>query len=315
MSELTTFFDSAAGIILTAFTGVVYAIGFAVAYFRLKRARENPTFRSRRIALVGPARVGKTTTVISVLDQIRRGRIYNGSARLRTEATIARVAQLSAILNDGGFPPSTREDETNIYRFDYAIRLSSIFRLIFTMIGIGTLYRVEVADFAGEQSERYFLPIPSLKADELPDDYGLNASHNFLKWISESDVCVVFIDCELYSTRGDEYVRSITEKYVTFWSFYMDVHSDIFLDKKAPPVVLLYSKGDVLLPTNRVDFTMQMMLEEQLNRAFRDLIVFLTANAASVSTVVSSAIARDTTSERLGVSELVHSILPRRGDF
>lgn len=303
---------------LTLFSSPWAALGWT-AYFaitatflyRMVRSRGKLSITSHRVVLVGPARVGKTSSIVAALDQVRRGRVYGGLARLRSEATISKISRLAAVLNAGDFPAPTKEDETSVYRFDYAAKVPQYARIILSMVGINTLYRVEVADFAGEQSEKYFLEHQSILPDEFPDDYGINASHNFLKWISESDVCVVFIDCDQLSRMGEAYVQQVTDQYVTFWSFYLDVHADNIFSAKAPPVVVAYTKVDVLV-SSRDENQNVSEIKIGLDRTFRDLLDFLRQNSGSVRSVATSVVLRSH-EERVGINRLVHLILPRRG--
>lgn len=291
---------------------IPYVFLFILFLTRLLTSEKNLAFTSYRIVLIGPAKVGKTTTLIAALDQIRRGKIREGLARLRSESTISRVSNLAAILNAGKFPPATKEDETNVYRFDYAYRHSVILRWMLKFVGVPTLFRVEVADFAGEQSERYFAENPVLTAEEMPDDFGPNASHNFLKWISESDLCMMFIDCEEYRESGQEYIARITEKYITFWTFYLDIHADSILASKAPPVVVVYTKGDAVRLVNSSGNISLGEATSFFDEKFSELLSFLKQNSSRVRTIQTSAISRNDKGERLGVTELVNYILPGR---
>lgn len=293
-----------------------YMVLSVITVGRLWRGKQNPAFRSYRVAVVGPPQSGKTTALLSILDLVRR--VHDGGVvRLRGETTISRLESGIEKLSRGEFPDPTPEDQSYVYRLDYKLNQAPLSEAAALMLGYPYHYRVEIGDFAGEHAETFFKENKKLSKATMPDSFSIDAKQNFLKWVSESDVCVLFIDLEKWSKLGEPFRNDIINMYMAFWHRYLDLHVDDLKDRAGTPVVLAFSKMDVELKTPRYTGAREIHSEWKkrelaLRQEFGRLISFFEKNSRRVDVVSFSAVLRDGAGERLGMEAFLRSILPRR---
>jgi GTPase SAR1 family protein len=307
---LKTEFGTAAeffGAVLVA----LYAVAFAVFFARYIQRRNSPAFRSYRVSIVGPPGAGKTTAILCLLDQAVR-RNGRGLVRLRGENTISRLEAGMVALNAGSFPSRTEEDSTNIYRFDYRIFATVVAEAFLIALGSSNYFRVEVADFAGEHTESFLNSDKKSTKENIPDEFSVDAGQNFLKWVSESDVCVLFIDIQKWLSHGEKYRDFITTKYMAFWQRYLDLHVDIIRRKAGASVVLAFSKIDMIGANgSEVDSVSTEAYAKSLSYEFSTLVDFLKNNSKNLEVVAFSSISRLSNQDRIGINQFLDAILPR----
>jgi hypothetical protein len=166
-------------------------------------------------------------------------------------------------------------------------------------------YRVEIGDFAGELAERFY--DSNTFAPSTRFSFSDDTPSNFLKWISESDKCLLFVDLSEYVRDPVAYSAYITTKYIAFWQRYLDLHADKLSPKVGTPVILVFSKADVLASVDEdgVGF------RENMQEHFRNLYQYLSLNARSMDLAIMSAIDRREDGQPKGVDDLVKLLLPR----
>lgn len=270
---------------------------------------------SYRVTFLGPPGSGKTSAAIAIIDYLINSDV-SGHLRLRGEATIDAVHQGVKFLNQGIYPPRTLETSTNIYRIDYSPPQSAANKLASIALPISKTFRVEIADFAGELTEDFSERSGLMRSNSIQQSFGDDASSNYLKWVSESDRCLIFIDMQKYQDEGVDYANEITAMYVSFWQRYLDLHAEKSGPRAGTPVVIVHSKCDAFEETFHQVFPSENTQDVgefgmRRERDFAKLYNFFNHNSRQVDKVFISVVSGDGVT-RFGISSLAKSILPSR---
>lgn len=240
----------------------------------------------------------------------------SGYLRLRGESTIEIVEKGMLLLSRGAFPARTTESSTNVYRLDYFPPQSIIKRIASTIAPIPKAYRVEIADFAGELTDEFAESSAPPTLNEIPSTFGEDSSSNYLKWVAESDRCLLFIDMEKYLDQGNDFASILTTKYIAFWQKYLDLHSTSMRPRSGTPVVIVHSKCDAIHHNSDPALfhlgQELLRIEEMALKDFRKLYNFLEANSRHVERVYISVLATSDAGIRFGVDDLATAVLPGR---
>ena len=155
----------------------------------------------------------------------------------------------------------------------------------------------------------------------IPSAFGDDASLNYLKWVAESDRCLLFVDMEKYITGGKDFASALTTKYIAFWQRYLDLHSTRMRPHAGTPVVIVHSKCDIFAErTNDLHEAndtraIEISAEEQSHTDFAKLYRFMSANSRDVRLVFLSVISTTNAGTRMGVDALADAVLPDTSNF
>lgn len=301
------------------YTVVPFALAIALQTLAtlLRNRFASDNLASFRVTLLGPPGAGKTSAVIAVLDYMINSRM-SGYLRLRGSSTIDNVEEGVLLLNQGLFPARTVETSTNVYRLDYFPPLPLLTKIVASLIPVPKAYRVEIADFAGELTDSFVEPHRDLKLSNIPANFSEDASSNYLKWVAESDRCLLFIDMERYVSEGSAFADALTTKYVAFWQRYLDLHATRMRPQAGTPVIIVHSKCDVITRNNDSShsptdvFQARMLAREEASGDFDRLYKFMRLNSRDVQIVFISVTLKSGGGTRMGVDELASAVLPNR---
>ncbi len=272
------------------------------SFLRLRFADDSPS--SYRVSFLGPPNAGKSTAIVALLDYVTNSEL-SGRVRLRGNLTIQALEEGIQQLSAGRFPSRTSEESTNIYRFDYVPPVTTLRRLLAFLIPVPRVFRVEVADFAGELNDRFSRDVSGAS---IANVYSENSSANFQKWVAESDCCLLFIDVERLIGSGDAFVNEITSQYVAFWQRYLDIHVKAVGPRSGTPASLVFAKCD-LISDNSVGPSIEALMA--LESRFTRLTTFLENNSRRITSVFLSSVTVDRYGERFGAEDLADSVLPK----
>lgn len=287
-----------------------------IGLFFIRGKMSGNTPASYRVTLLGPPGSGKTSAAIAVLDYMINSDM-SGYLRLRGSATIEGVERGAIMLGKGVFPDRTLETSTNVYRLDYFPPKRFVQRALSYVLPIPKSYRVEIADFAGELTDEFSSSTDPFRREAVPSSFGEDAAMNYLKWVSESDRCLLFVDMERFVNEGLEYANALTINYIAFWQRYLDLHMAKLEPRAGTPVVIVHSKCDVFRPTtppNSISAYEEMerilSSREMMASAFYRLYHYMRENSKSVEIVEISVVLGQGDTSRQGIDILSRSVLP-----
>jgi len=269
--------------------------------------------RSYRVALVGFPQSGKTTLLISLFGEAFARRIYGVKMTPRGSSTIERVNAGLARLQTGRAVGPTMDQDLFAFRADISFP-----RLLFPFT-----YKTEFGDFAGHDSERY-------SSEKEP---WLHTTE-FFKWVADSDAMIFVVDLGYYVAREEArkfYIARMSSALRAAWQHFLDVNSDRINEVKRHPLVLAFTKVDLLaisknqsdlehevtrlgfgedVPEER-EISMQTLVrwEAQVKDDFSELIRYF-AGESKLRVVFTSSFAHSG-GQRIGIEKLLLAVLPR----
>ncbi len=99
-----------------------------------------------------------------------------------------------------------------------------------------TTYRIEFGDFPGKYSER----------QSIEDIHSLYNAE-FFKWVADSDSLMFAVDLGKYlSSKKNDFIAEVTSTFRAEWQKYLDVNSYRLKEVKRHPVVINFTKTDLL---------------------------------------------------------------------
>jgi hypothetical protein len=293
--------------------GGFLAIGFQIILNLLRNRHSSNFLSAYRVIFLGPPGSGKTSAIISLLDYMINSDI-SGYLRLRGPDTIANVERGAIELRQGLFPSPTPEASTNIYRLDYFPPISIMSRISEFIVPIPKAFRIEIADFAGELTDDFVDSEGAMKDTALPSVFGEDAPSNYLKWVAESDRCLLFVDMERYLREGAEFSELLTAKYIALWQRYLDLHSTQIGRKAGTPVVIVHTKCDLGYNADgeivRIHDNVER-LERTTATDFRRLYHFMEENSRELHLVFTSVVEFNSAGNRTGMRALADAVLPK----
>lgn len=185
---------------------------------------------SRRIAVIGEPRAGKTTLITAIFDQIMSGHSAK-NITVSGRKTVDRITDHLMRVRRGGHLEATRDSDVFAYRFQHKRMISGV---------IPVRYDVEIADFPGEYSQQLSL---NLADQESKDD--LLVSKEFFSWVLQAQRYIFVIDIEKYMGRGQAYCSEIDSmiKNVVL-NLKQELLDESVYDRS---VIVVFTKMDLLL--------------------------------------------------------------------
>jgi hypothetical protein len=294
--------DSLGPIIVAIAASVLSALGTWL--FAVNRL---PT--SHRVAIIGFPQAGKTTLITAIFEYLFRRGAKGGLVIPRGDETIKRINDnLRQLELRQPIKPTTDQDV-------FAFRAEVVAR----PGRFGRRYKLEVGDFPGEDSvaftERF--------GDWLHDS-------PYFQWASSADAFVFLINVgDVLIDQSGEYVARQKSAFRAAWQRLQEHHLDGKTNLSAKPLLLVFSKADLLLwktaePSKIAALASGVLVperrtvsEEEIRRAardvigqFDDLIKYFERESRQCHVILTSAfyLVRD---ERLGVPDLSRKVLPR----
>lgn len=286
--------DLAAGIV----GGIIAMV--ITSFASLTARRKLPIAHS--IAVIGLPRSGKTTLITSIFSEIFSRKINGISLSPRGDETINKVNEDIARLESGKELKATTDQDLFAYRAEM-LTGSSVF---------SRRYKIEIGDFPGENSEE--LVGSNIEwLQNLP----------YFKWVMEADAFMFIIDASLATSQSErlEYKARITASYRAAWQKLKDHHYDGIKSLKNKPIVIIFSKADLLIneehasskkpiTTEINEFSLSSQ-QRQLEIDYKDLISFFRNESKRCSVSLSSSFAKSKTdSVRIGVKNILKGVLP-----
>nr|VFK56054.1 MAG: 50S ribosome-binding GTPase [Candidatus Kentron sp. TUN]VFK56320.1 MAG: 50S ribosome-binding GTPase [Candidatus Kentron sp. TUN]VFK62236.1 MAG: 50S ribosome-binding GTPase [Candidatus Kentron sp. TUN] len=272
------------------------------------------------VSFIGYPRSGKTTLIISLFAEIFAQRILRGVNIIpRGEETIKRVNEdIARLESSRELGPTTDQD-----LFSYRVEMLTG-RNIFSR-----RYKIELGDFPGEASENL--------ASEEPE--WLHPTKYF-QWALNADAFIFVIDLEYLSDfesdNAVKYKLAITSSFRAAWQKIKDHHYDGVRRLQDNPIVVVFTKADLLsysedsyseknmnnsphLPRNYnkpiiIDSKEQKIMEKenQIKKYFRDVIEYFKSETNKFNIVFSSVFAKEKNDGiRFGMEALARSVLPK----
>ena len=262
---------------------------------------------AHNVAVVGYPRSGKTTLITALFAEIFSRNISSISITPRGEETIKRINDDIARLESGRELGPTTDQDLFAYRAEM-LTGKSIF---------AKRYKIEIGDFPGEDSKE--LATKEVEwLHELP----------YFKWVLNADAFIFIIDSAniAFEENPLDYRSKITSSFRAAWQKLKDHHYDGMKGLLNKPVVIVFSKLDLLVgnmsssnkSTNRVP-EVKSFTEEQLEPVkcklmndYNDLIRYFKSETKQFNVVFSSSFAKDQKDGvRVGAKKLLGSVLPR----
>ncbi|MFC2108410.1 GTPase domain-containing protein [Candidatus Bipolaricaulota bacterium] len=295
--------------IIATMSGVI-TVSLFFLLFRQSR-RQLPI--ARNIAIVGFPQSGKTTLIISLFGEMFARRV-NLPIAPKGSSTIKRVNEGLAALSTGRpIGPTTSQDRFS-FRADVTVNAFPFRRI----------YKVEFGDFPGDESE-----------DILKEDVEWLHDSEFFGWVLESDAIVFVVDVGRYILDRNAYSAFMSRAIRAAWQEFCQVNIDKRARLAGFPVVLAFTKADLLVRTALLDEGVdrqsrvadaafgeclpaeiridQKDLAESMSgvtRDFADLMKYLTGQTEKFRAIPLSAFGRDQTGILLGFDKFVKSLLP-----
>ncbi len=262
---------------------------------------------AHNIAVVGYPRSGKTTLITALFAEIFSRNISSISITPRGEETIKRINDDIARLESGRELGPTTDQDLFAYRAEM-LTGKSIF---------AKRYKIDIGDFPGEDSKD--LATKEVEwLHELP----------YFKWVLNADAFIFVIDSADIALENNslDYRSKITSSFRAAWQKLKDHHYDGMKRLINNPVVIVFSKIDLLvdnMPTSREASKnvpeVKVFSEEQLEPVksklmmdYNDLIKYFKSETKQFNVVFNSSFAKDKRDGiRVGAKKLLRSVLPR----
>ncbi len=238
------------------------AVMSALLFIIFNYYRERMLPRAHNVALLGFPKSGKTTTIIVLFGNIFEQKLENIKAAPRGDETIDRINRnLKNLKNNIRIPPTTIKSE-----IPYIADLS-IGRLF-----LKRNFKLQIGDFKGSRTLDY-----SEKNDENRKWFHKNREFN--EWNSKADAFVFFIDIGKYLLEGPKYVLDMETAIRAAWQKIVDLNSEQLKKLVYKPVILLFSKCDLLnilasnniSSINELNIKQKKILFEIRNKGFKKL--------------------------------------------
>ena len=317
-------------------TATAGALSFLLLLIALRtRMILNP----HNVALIGFSKSGKTTLLITMLNELLLFRVSRVTARLRGAQTIARVTSYMKKLQlRQAIGPTTRGSQ---FPYEINIAQEGFF---------GRSFKMSFGDFPGERSDEY---VSDIRKDNrqsgegmgnvggtFPDEEDEDAAlfdGEFFRWVLECDAIIFVVDVAQYLTSKarpqlDDYAVEVSQAYIRTWSYIMDARREGG-EAKEPIVVLAFTKSDLFdvdaekseeslettIATLGFEEPLPVVREisrerfergrQQCNEDFRELIRFLKGHSRTFHAIYASSLAL-MHGRRLGVGNLFRAVLP-----
>lgn len=260
---------------------------------------------SHRVAIIGSARSGKTTLITTVFKYLsgQRGK-PEWSFAARGAGTLRRVDEnLRQLYLLKTLKPTTRE-AIFAYRGEVTVRPGLFDRR----------YKLEIADFPGEDTS-FFAEQFSIELHDTP----------YFQWALSADAFVFVINAGMVLVDpSGEYVTKQKNIFRSAWQMLRKHHLDGTTNLTTKPLLLVFSKVDLLLPqienpipTLEGFEPFRRVSEEEVEAAthhvigkFDDLIGYLSRESKQFHIIFTSAFAI-VGNEMVGIPELARRLLPR----
>ena len=322
------------------------AIAGTLSFFLLSIAlRTRMSLNPHNVALIGFQQSGKTTLLITMLNELLLFRVSKVSARLRGEKTIEQVTRYMKKIKLRQAVGST----TRGSQFPYEINIAQ-------EGFFGRSFKMSFGDFPGERSKEYVSELireesehygrvekRSVGERSLPeeDDAAL-FDGEFFRWVLECDALIFVVDVAQYlsskarrqeQAQLDDYAVEVSQAYIRTWSYIVDARREGG-EAREPIVVLAFTKSDLFdvdpekskeesleatmatlgfeEPLPEVREISRLRFEQgsrQCKKDFEELIDFLKGHSRTFHAVYASSLAL-MDKRRLGVERLFKAVLP-----
>ncbi|MCB2263955.1 MAG: GTPase domain-containing protein [Candidatus Thiosymbion ectosymbiont of Robbea hypermnestra] len=280
------------------FIGAILSL--ILAFFAISWARRKLPI-AHYVAVIGYPRSGKTTLITALFAEIFSRKIKHLAITPRGEETINRVNEDIARLERGEELGATTDQDLFAYRADMTTRRGPFTRY----------YKIEIGDFPGEDSRKL------AEDGGEPSNKTIQWLHNlpYFKWVLSADAFIFVVDSEkVIAKEGSEVYRSqLTSSFRAAWQRLKDHHYDGEKRLRNKPIVLVFSKSDLLYGLLEIsDKDVFAEVENGLLDEYSDLIAYLKSETEKFSLVFSSSFRKDSeTGIRMGARKLLEGVLPR----
>jgi GTPase involved in cell partitioning and DNA repair len=270
VSELANRLEFIFGIDASSMSTLLTALGFAFVFAATlniivrtqKEFREGVKF-SKRIAVIGAPRAGKTSLIAVLIDSIMSSDLARYTSVLGTE-TVDRVSRTIASIRAGIPLAPTTDSEVFNYRYLISKPLLGV---------IPIKYEMEFADFPGEYSDELGSSLASF------DSFAGLYKKQFFDWIVRSDAYVFAVDVsELGIEKNEEGFLYLTRTTLSIKNAVLLLKQEL-LDKSVyrRPCALVFTKSDVY-PENSEHGLLSKEQEARVMEEFQELLQFLKNN-------------------------------------
>jgi len=213
--------------VLIGFGGVIISVVLVIMTTGVLRKGFPRKFS---VATIGFPNTGKTTLLMTLYDQILSKRIDFYKIRIMGTETIERVNKNISFLKNGAKIPSTTDQD--VYAYRTTIETKTLFSK--------NLVQVEFGDFPGEQSKMF--------AEKYENWFHRTP---YFRWVKDANAYVFVIDIGEYliskfSNNFNEYRAKTISSMRASWQHLIEYNYDIKLDIARNPLILVFSKSDVL---------------------------------------------------------------------
>jgi hypothetical protein len=263
---------------------------------------------SHRIAVVGFPQTGKTTLITAVFAYFFRHGVKGASIVPRGDETIRRINANMELLELGRPIGPTTDQDVFAYRAEVDLKSAMFPRR----------YKLEIGDFPGESTVEF--------SEEYQDWLHLT---RYFEWAVSADAFLFVVDVGAVLLDEDgEYVARQKRALRAAWQRLQESHLEGSSDVSLKPLVLVFTKADVLLfdrdiskldeippegQTPIVSVSPHGLLArktEKITDRFEDLIQYF-QNENRRFAMVFTSVFINVEGERLGVPEIAQLIMPR----
>lgn len=306
----------------TYFFAITIILNLSAIYYAIRRSIRNPDPILYRTCVLGAPYSGKTTLITRAFQEIF-GDYVGRNVSLRGRNTIDIYTENSSRLEQGRPVLRTSISDVFVFRFDYerksystlslAVRklmtalLNSVYRM---------LYKVEIADFAGELS----LNASADEIDRVPE--GGLPSDDLVRWALDAQNYVFVIDCSpnsFFEKSG----LSQSQFCQRIWLHLNDIKIDKSGKDSERNVCLYFNKIDALIddafltdqdltpPVQIVDDDDIARVSSLLATDYKDLIAFFRSQSDRLRIIYGSSFATDAQNHFVGVRNFIDFTLPK----
>ncbi len=232
--------------------------------------------------------------ITALFAEIFSRKIKNLAITPRGEETINRINGDIARLERGDELGATTDQDLFAYRADMIIG-SSLF---------STRYKIEIGDFPGEDSKE-------LSSKDIQWLHDLP----YFKWVLSADAFIFVVDSEKIIDEEVSkivYRSQLTSSFRATWQRFKDHHYDGAKELHDKPIVLVFSKCDLLYDFSESNGSEKdgfAAVKNRLLNEYSDLIAYLKSETEKFNVVFSSSFKKDSiTGVRMGVPELLVGI-------